>query len=96
MFNLLPRTHLLAACCLSLVSPWAVADSLSLTSTDINEGQMMAKTFEFQGFGCSGENLSPALSWSGLPKGTQSVAITVYDPDAPTGSGRYCRRPRWP
>ena len=39
------------------------------------------------GFGCSGENRSPQLSWQSLPAGTQSVAITAYDPDAPTGSG---------
>lgn len=27
------------------------------------------------------------LEWSGAPQGTRSYAITVYDPDAPTGSG---------
>ena len=41
----------------------------------------------FNGFGCAGENSSPALSWSNAPKGTKSFAITMYDPDAPTGSG---------
>jgi len=38
-------------------------------------------------FGCSGENKSPELHWKNAPKNTKSFAITVYDPDAPTGSG---------
>lgn len=58
-----------------------------LTSSDIREGHFMAKTFEFNGFGCDGPNLSPELSWKNAPAGTQSFAITVFDPDAPTGSG---------
>lgn len=41
----------------------------------------------FNGFGCSGGNLSPAISWKNAPKGTKSFAVTLYDPDAPTGSG---------
>ena len=47
----------------------------------------MPKAQEFKGFGCDGGNLSPQLSWSGIPQGTKSFAITAYDPDAPTGSG---------
>jgi Raf kinase inhibitor-like YbhB/YbcL family protein len=59
----------------------------SLTSPDIQEGHFMAKTFEFNGFGCDGPNLSPALTWQHPPAGTKSFAVTVFDPDAPTGSG---------
>ncbi len=32
---------------------------------------------------CDGEDISPALQWSGLPEGTKSVALIVDDPDAP-------------
>ncbi|NED81527.1 YbhB/YbcL family Raf kinase inhibitor-like protein [Streptomyces sp. SID11233] len=34
-----------------------------------------------------GKDVSPQLAWSGAPEGTRSYAVTVYDPDAPTGSG---------
>jgi hypothetical protein len=63
------------------------AAGFQLTSPDIKAGAMIPKNFEFNGFGCSGENKSPALKWRGAPTGTKSFAVTVYDPDAPTGSG---------
>lgn len=61
--------------------------SLKLTSPDVHEGKAMAAAQVFSGMGCTGNNTSPALSWSGAPAGTKSFALTVYDPDAPTGSG---------
>ena len=62
-----------------------MAEGLTLTSSDL--GGQLSKAQEFNGFGCSGSNISPALTWSHVPKGTKSFAITIYDPDAPTGSG---------
>jgi Raf kinase inhibitor-like YbhB/YbcL family protein len=60
-------------------------ETFTLTSKDL--GGEMTKVQEFSGFGCNGNNQSPQLSWKNAPEGTKSYAITMYDPDAPTGSG---------
>lgn len=65
----------------------ANAQSMTLTSPDIAEGSTIANEQLLKGFGCTGGNVSPALSWSGAPSGTKSFALTMFDPDAPTGSG---------
>ena len=72
---------------LSAVSAWAYASDFKLSSPEIKANGSIPKSFEFNGFGCSGSNKSPALKWSGAPKDTKSFAVTVYDPDAPSGSG---------
>ena len=61
------------------------AQTFTLSSKDI--GGAATKKEEFNGFGCSGQNVSPQLSWNKAPAGTKSFAITIYDKDAPTGSG---------
>lgn len=63
------------------------AQAFELSSPDIADGQPLTRAQEFQGFGCNGDNRAPALNWKDAPSGTQSFAVTVYDPDAPTGSG---------
>ena len=63
----------------------AAAQAFTLTSEDV-KGQL-TDTQVLAGFGCTGKNISPALHWIDAPKNTKSFAVTVYDPDAPTGSG---------
>ena len=63
------------------------AGKFTLVSPDIGQGKTIADDQVFNGFGCKGKNLSPALFWSGAPAATKSFAIMVHDPDAPTGSG---------
>jgi Raf kinase inhibitor-like YbhB/YbcL family protein len=58
-----------------------------LASTDISAGGTIAESQVFNGFGCTGGNVSPALTWSNPPAGTKSFALLMHDPDAPTGSG---------
>lgn len=60
---------------------------LELKSKDLKEGGTIAEESVYNSFGCSGGNLAPELHWSKAPKETKGYALTVYDPDAPTGSG---------
>lgn len=71
----------------SLFAATVMASDFTLTSKDISAGEYMPKAQEFNGFGCTGDDASPQLSWANAPEGTKSYAITAYDPDAPTGSG---------
>jgi hypothetical protein len=64
-------------------STWA----FELSSPDVADGKILKATQVANTFGCTGGNLSPALNWKNAPAGTRSFAVTVYDPDAPTGSG---------
>jgi Raf kinase inhibitor-like YbhB/YbcL family protein len=57
------------------------AASFAVTSTSVTDGAPLPPEQ------MSGQDISPQLSWSGAPAGTRSYAVTVYDPDAPTGSG---------
>jgi Raf kinase inhibitor-like YbhB/YbcL family protein len=61
--------------------------SFELRSDDIAHGETIAMPQVSGVFGAGGEDVSPHLVWSGAPEGTQSYAVTVYDPDAPTASG---------
>jgi Raf kinase inhibitor-like YbhB/YbcL family protein len=65
----------------------AQAGDFRLTSPGLEPNAALTARHVFNGFGCTGDNLSPQLSWQGEPAGTKSFAVTVYDPDAPTGSG---------
>jgi Raf kinase inhibitor-like YbhB/YbcL family protein len=65
----------------------AADGAFRLQSPTVAPDRMLSNDQVYSGFGCSGKNISPALSWKGAPRATKSFAVTVYDPDAPTGSG---------
>lgn len=54
-----------------------------LTSTDFENGQELPEKLR------APESVSPQLAWADLPEGTKSLAVTCFDPDAPTGSGYW-------
>src|SRR6186713_442892 len=61
------------------------AQTFTLSSADL--GGQFTNEFVAGTFGCNGNNQSPELHWVNAPAGTKSFAVTMYDPDAPTGSG---------
>jgi len=63
----------------------AIGQEFTLQSDEL-QGQLTMNQV-YAGMGCSGKNSSPSLHWVGAPNNSQSFALTVYDPDAPTGSG---------
>ena len=79
--------HIAAIIPMLIVASGVFAADFQLSSSELTANKTMSARQEFNGFGCSGENRSPQLTWKNPPAGTKSFAITVYDPDAPTGSG---------
>ena len=58
-----------------------------LTSPEFKDQEPLQLVHAFDGYDSTGQNRSPALQWRGAPEGSKSFALTLYDPDAPTGSG---------
>jgi len=63
------------------------ASRFDLTSPDLQNNGRFPQSEVANVFGCHGGNQAPRLRWSGFPAATQSFAVTMFDPDAPTGSG---------
>lgn len=58
-----------------------------ISSSSLQPGQMVPKHYVYNGMGCDGDNVSPEIAWAGAPEGTKSYAVTVFDPDVPSGNG---------
>jgi Raf kinase inhibitor-like YbhB/YbcL family protein len=59
------------------IPPTATAEPFTLTSPAFADAAKIPEKYV-----CHGDNVSPPLAWSGVPGGTQSLALTVDDPDA--------------
>ena len=64
----------------------AATTSFTVTSPGLEDGALLPRRHAGSG-DCGGENVSPALAWAGVPEGTKSFAIVVYDPDGGKGLG---------
>ncbi len=73
---------------LPLLDPNMAPETLKVTIEGAPGGVLPLKNV-FNSFGCTGGNESPAIKWTGAPKDTQSFALIVHDPDAPTGVGFF-------
>ena len=80
----------LAALCAAVLTGCGGASAqnttFTLASPDLASGTFASK-FILNGFGCTGNNVSPELQWSFPPAGTRSFSVQLLDLDAPTGSG---------
>jgi len=69
------------------------ADIFSLTSTTFQDGKIMPKKVANSqanaptNSNCVGDNVSPQFSWTGVPEGTKSFALTMFDPEGRAPSG---------
>ncbi|MEM9510099.1 MAG: YbhB/YbcL family Raf kinase inhibitor-like protein [Cyanobacteria bacterium P01_E01_bin.35] len=84
------RRFLIAAIgfgCVNVSALPLLASPFTLQSEQVENGSTLPESLVLNGFGCTGENISPQLSWQNPPTGTKSYVITVFDPDAPTGVG---------
>ncbi len=55
--------------------------AIQVTSTAFSEASTIPKKHT-----CDGQDVSPQLSWSGVPEGTKSLVLIMDDPDAPVGT----------
>lgn len=55
--------------------------NIKVESAVFKEGEMIPRKYT-----CDGADISPPLSWSGIPDGTKSIALISDDPDAPAGT----------
>ncbi|MFF0631302.1 YbhB/YbcL family Raf kinase inhibitor-like protein [Nocardia sp. NPDC004151] len=65
----------------------ASAAQFTVTTPDATGDHAFPADFYAGAFGCTAANHAPRLRWSGAPAGAKSFAVTMFDPDAPTGAG---------
>jgi Raf kinase inhibitor-like YbhB/YbcL family protein len=67
----------------------AGAEAFQVNVAGLKVNDVVPARFVYNHAGCSGENVSPEISWSGVPASAKSLAIVVWDQDAPVSGGFY-------
>jgi len=89
MFRFASRNTWLAASAvfLCLQLPVHAQERFTLNIPGVSDDRLFTTGSASDARGCGGHNISPALSWSAGPEGTQSYAIVMHDPDGAKGQG---------
>src|SRR5246127_237630 len=67
----------------------AGAEAFQVNVAGLKANDAVPARFVYNHSGCSGENISPESTWSGVPAAAKSLAIVVWDQDAPVSGGFY-------
>jgi Raf kinase inhibitor-like YbhB/YbcL family protein len=78
---------ILSSLCAFAVAAFAQSGSLRLASSEWHDGGTVPIRNVFNQSGCNGANVSPEFRWLGVPQGTKSFGVTIFDPDAPARGG---------
>ncbi len=69
---------------LILINTLVIGGGLAM-ALEINSSAFNNNAFIPEKYTCGGQDISPALEWSGAPAGTKSFVLINDDPDAPSG-----------
>jgi Raf kinase inhibitor-like YbhB/YbcL family protein len=65
------------------------AEPFQVNVAGLKANDVIPARFVYNHAGCSGQNISPEISWGGVPASAKSLAIAVWDQDAPVSGGFY-------
>ena len=88
-----------AAAMMAIMSGTVIAAPFSVSSADMRDGQTLAQTHWFGGFGCTGGNISPQIAWKNAPAGTRGDRLRSGCADrerlVALDGGEYCPTGDW-
>ena len=65
------------------------AEPLQVNVAGLKANDTVPDRFLYNQAGCAGQNISPEISWIGVPAAAKSLALVVWDQDAPVSGGFY-------